>query len=179
MTFDILLSPPDSGEVEEQYVLRALRSGWVAPAGPDLDLFEAEVATRVARSHAVGLSSGTAALHLALLSWGVSPGDVVPVSTLTFAASVNAICYTGATPWFVDSEPETGNLNPELLDRALSQLRHADRPVPCVVPVDLLGTCVDHDALTAVAARHGVRLLADAAESMGSTRDGRPAAVVG
>ena len=119
VSFDILLSPPDTGELEQEYVLRALRSGWVAPAGPDLEAFEAEVAARVGRSHAVALSSGTAALHLALVSWGVGPGDVVPVSTMTFAASVNAICYTGATPWFVDCEPETGNMNPELLDRAL------------------------------------------------------------
>jgi dTDP-4-amino-4,6-dideoxygalactose transaminase len=179
VTFDVLLSPPDAGEVEEQYVLRALRSGWVAPAGPDLEMFEREVASRVGRAHAVALSSGTAALHLALISWGVGPGDVVPVSTLTFAASVNAICYTGATPWFVDSESESGNINPELLDRALRQLRDDGRPVPCVVPVDLLGTCVDHDALTAVAARYDVRILADAAESMGSSRDGRPSASLG
>ena len=179
MTFDVLLSPPDTGEVEEEYVLRALRSGWVAPAGPELDAFEAEVAEKVGRSHAVGLSSGTAALHLALVSWGVGPGDVVPVSTLTFAASVNAICYTGATPWFIDSEPETGNLDPGLLDRALAQLGDEGRSVPCVVPVDLLGTCVDHDAITEVASRHGTRVLADAAESLGSRRNGRSSASLG
>jgi dTDP-4-amino-4,6-dideoxygalactose transaminase len=179
VTFSILLSPPDTGELEQEYVLRALQSGWVAPAGPDLDLFERELASLTRRNHAVALSSGTAALHLALVSWGVGPGDVVPVSTMTFAASVNAICYTGATPWFVDSEPVTGNVNPDLLDQALSELGRAGRAVPCVVPVDLLGTCVDHDAVTEVAERHGVRVLTDAAESLGSTRRGRPSASVG
>ena len=176
VTFKVLLSPPDTGKLEQEYVVRAMQSGWVAPAGPDLELFEREVAALVGRAHAVALSSGTAALHLALVSWGVGPGDVVPVSTMTFAASVNAICYTGASPWFVDSEPETGNIAPELLDRALGELRDDRRRVPCVVPVDLLGTCVDHDAIAAVATRHDVRLLADAAESMGSTRDARPSA---
>ena len=176
VTFEVLLSPPDTGELEEEYVVRAMRSGWVAPAGPDLDLFEREVAAVVGRAHAVALSSGTAALHLALVSWGVGPGDVVPVSTLTFAASVNAICYTGATPWFVDCEPESGNINAELLDRAIRALHDDGRPVPCVLPVDLLGTCVDHDAVTEVARRHGVRVLTDAAESLGSSRGGLPCA---
>jgi dTDP-4-amino-4,6-dideoxygalactose transaminase len=179
VTFQVLLSPPDTGELEQEYVVRAMQSGWVAPAGPDLEAFEGEVASFVGRAHAVALSSGTAALHLALVSWGVGPGDVVPVSTLTFAASVNAICYTGATPWFVDAEPETGNISPELLERALAQLRSEGRRVPCVVPVDLLGTCVDHAALNDIASRYGVRLLSDAAESMGSSRDGRPGASLG
>ncbi len=179
MTFSVLLSPPDTGELEQEYVLRALRSGWVAPAGPDLEMFERDVAVRAGRAHGVALSSGTAALHLALVSWGVGPGDVVPVSTLTFAASVNAICYTGATPWFVDSEPTTGNISAPLLDRALGDLRRTGRSVPCVMPVDLLGTCVDHEAIAEVADRHGVRILTDAAESLGSTRDGRPSAALG
>lgn len=179
MTFSVLLSPPDTGELEQEYVLRALQSGWVAPAGPDLEMFERDVAARAGRAHGVALSSGTAALHLALVSWGVGPGDVVPVSTLTFAASVNAICYTGATPWFVDSEPTTGNISAPLLDRALGDLRRAGRSVPCVMPVDLLGTCVDHEAIAEVVGRHGVRILTDAAESLGSTRDGRPSAALG
>ncbi len=139
MTFKVLLSTPDVGELEQEYVLRAMKSGWVAPAGPDLDAFESEIAARVGREHAVALSSGTAALHLALVSWGVGPGDVVPVSTLTFAATVNAIRYVGAEPHFVDSEPESGNINVALLDEALTALRAAGRRVPCVIPVDLLG----------------------------------------
>lgn len=140
MTFDVLLSPPDVGEFEQSFVMRAMRSGWIAPAGPDQEAFESEIALRVGREHAVALSSGTAALHLALVAWGVKPGDVVPVSTLTFAATVNAIRYVGAEPHFIDCEAESGNMDPELLDQAVTQLLRAGRTVPCVVPVDLLGS---------------------------------------
>ena len=94
----ILLSPRDVGELEREYVLRATKSGWVAPAGPDLDAFEREVAGRVGVPYAVGLSSGNAALDLALVSWGVGRGDVVAVSTFASAAPVNAIPYVGAEP---------------------------------------------------------------------------------
>lgn len=175
----IPLSTPDTGSLEEQYVLAALRSGWVAPAGPDLTAFESEVAERVGVEHAVGLSSGTAALHLALVSWGVGPGDVVPVSTLTFAATANAVRYTGAEPHFVDADLQTGNMRPELLAEALTDIRRKGRSVPAVVPVDLLGACVDYDRISAVCAEHGVRLLADAAESFGATFRGRPAGSFG
>ncbi|WP_372727428.1 aminotransferase class I/II-fold pyridoxal phosphate-dependent enzyme [Nocardioides sp.] len=173
----ILLSAPDVGEVEERHVLRAIRSGWVAPAGPDLAAFESAIAERVGVPHAVALSSGTAALHLALVSWGVGRGDVVPVSTLTFAATVNAIRYVGAEPHFVDCEVETGNISPELLERALVALRAAGRSVPVVVPVDLLGKVADHDALREVAG--DARWLWDAAESFGASYRGRPAGSLG
>ncbi len=175
----ILLSPPDVGELEHEYVLAALRSGWVAPAGPDLTAFEQEVAERVGAAHAVGLSSGTAALHLALVSWGVGPGDVVPVSTLTFAATVNAIRYVGATPHFVDCDPETGNMSPRLLSEALSDLATSGARVPAVIPVDMLGKCVDYAAIKAATEAHGARLLADAAESFGATYEGRAAGSFG
>ncbi len=179
VTFKILLSPPDVGEHEQEYVLAAMRSGWIAPAGPDLEIFEREVADRCKRQYAVALSSGTAALHLALVSWGVGPGDVVPVSTLTFAATVNAIRYVGAEPHFVDSEPESGNINPDLLDEALTRLAAEGRRVPCVLPVDLLGKCADYTRISEIASRHGVRLLADAAESFGASHAGRPAGSFG
>ena len=175
----ILLSPPDVGELEEQYVLAAMQSGWVAPAGPDLDAFEDAVAARVGSSHAVGLSSGTAALHLALVSWGVGPGDVVPVSTFTFAATVNAVRYVGAEPHLVDCDPDTGNMNPRLLRDAMSTLHAAGRRVPVVIPVDMLGKCVDHDAIGAIARDFGARLLCDAAESFGATYGGRAAGSFG
>ena len=118
----ILMSPPDVGELEQEYVLRAMKSGWVAPAGPDLAAFEQEVAERCRVPYAVALSSGTAALHLALLSWGVGPGDVVVTSTMTFAATANVIRYTGAEPYFVDCDPVTANMDPDLLDDALTFL---------------------------------------------------------
>jgi dTDP-4-amino-4,6-dideoxygalactose transaminase len=174
----ILLSPPDVGELEQEYVMRAMRSGWVAPAGPDLDAFEAEVASRVGVAHAVGLSSGTAALHLALVSWGVGPGDVVPVSTFTFAATVNAIRYVGAEPFFVDCD-ETGNVSPALLQRAVGKLRSEGCRVPAIVPVDMLGKCVDYDAISDIATTVGARLLCDAAESFGATFRGRAAGSFG
>lgn len=174
----ILLSPPDVGELEQDYVMRAMRSGWVAPAGPDLDAFEAEVAARVGVDHAVGLASGTGALHLALVSWGVGPGDVVPVSTFTFAATVNAIRYVGAEPFFVDCD-ETGNMSPALLQRAVDQLRSEGRNVPVIVPVDMLGKCVDYAAIGEIAAAAGARLLCDAAESFGATYRGTPAGSFG
>lgn len=175
----ILLSTPDVGALEAEYVARAMASGWVAPAGPDLTAFEDEVAARVGVAHAVGLSSGTAALHLALVSWGVGPGDVVPVSTLTFAATVNAIRYVGATPHFVDSEPESGNMSPVLLGRALESLASSGARVPVVIPVDLLGKCVDYDEIAAVTEAAGARLLCDSAESFGATWNGRPAGSFG
>lgn len=174
MSLSVLLSSPDVGEVEQEYVLAAMRSGWIAPAGPDLDAFESEVATRVGAPHAVGLSSGTAALHLALVSWGVGPGDVVPVSTLTFAASVNAIHYTGATPYLIDSEVDSGNMSAPLLAKALQDLRRQGARVPAVVPVDLLGKCVDYAAIDAVVKEEypDARILSDAAESLGAASDG-------
>jgi dTDP-4-amino-4,6-dideoxygalactose transaminase len=175
----ILLSSPDVGVVEQEFVLRAMQSGWVAPAGPDLNLFESEVAERVGVPHAVALSSGTAALHLALVSWGVGAGDVVPVSTFTFAATVNAIRYVGAEPYFVDCDEETGNMNPALLEQALGTLAAEGRTVPAVVPVDMLGKCVEYDAIVEIAARHGARLLCDAAESFGATHAGRAAGSFG
>lgn len=173
----ILLSPPDVGELEQEYVLRAMQSGWVAPAGPDLTAFEQEVAERVGVPHALALSSGTAALHLALVSWGVGPGDVVPVSTFTFAATVNAIRYVGAEPYFVDCDEGSGNMNPALLASAVRDLRAAGRSVPVVIPVDMLGKVVDFDAIEAAA--DGARVLCDAAESFGAAYRGRPAGSLG
>ncbi|GGF43717.1 pyridoxal-5'-phosphate-dependent protein [Marmoricola endophyticus] len=175
----VLLSAPDVGELEEEYVVDAVRSGWIAPLGPHVDAFEREVAARVGVAHAVALSSGTAALHLALVSWGVGTGDMVPTSTLTFAATANAIVYTGATPVFVDSDPETGNIDAALLDEAITDLRRSGHRVPAVVPVDLLGKCVDYAAVGEVAARHELRVLSDAAESFGAHHSGVPAGAWG
>lgn len=174
MSLSVLLSSPDVGEVEQEYVLAAMRSGWIAPAGPDLDAFEREIAVRVGAPYAVGLASGTAALHLALVSWGVGPGDVVPVSTLTFAASVNAIHYTGATPYLIDSEVDSGNMSAILLAEALRDLRRQGARVPAVIPVDLLGKCVEYAAIDAVvkAEYPDARILSDAAESLGAASDG-------
>lgn len=179
MSYEVMLSLADTGPAEEQAIAAALRSGWVTSAGPCVDGFEREMAQRIGVEHAVALSSGTAALHLALVSWGVGPGDVVPVSTLTFAATVNAIRYVGATPHFVDSDAESGNMSVELLDQAVRALTAAGHRVPVVVPVDLLGKSAEYESIGAIAASVGARVLADSAESVGASYRGRPAGAWG
>lgn len=174
MTDRIYLSSPDVTDVEEQYLVSAFRSGWVAPVGPEIDKFESEIAERVGAGHGVALSSGTAALHLALLVQGVGPGDVVITSSLTFAATANAISYTGAVPYFVDCLPTTGNMDPQLLAEAIKELRRQGANIAAVVPVDLLGKAVDYSSICELAARHEIPIIADAAESLGASHQGRP-----
>jgi dTDP-4-amino-4,6-dideoxygalactose transaminase len=171
----IFLSAPDVSGVEERYLVNALRSGWVAPVGPDLDAFEAEIAARCGTAHAVGVSSGTAALHLALLALGVGPDDAVIVPTLTFAATANAVVYTGAEPVFVDSLPGDGNLDPDLTAATVAELRREGRRVGAIMPVDLFGAVAEYASLTDL----GVPVVEDAAESLGASRDGRPAGSFG
>ena len=179
MSERIYMSSPDVGQREEDALVGALRSGWVAPLGPDVDAFECEVARRVGTAYAVALSSGTAALHLGLLALGVTPGDVVITSTLTFAATANAIVYTGAEPYFIDALPDTGNMDPALLRAALVSLRAAGERVGAIVPVDLLGKAVDYTSILAIADEFDVPVLSDAAESLGATHEGRAAGSFG
>ena len=173
----IFLSPPDAGTAEREALLEAFDSGWLAPAGPHLAAFEEGVAEVVGRARAVALSSGTAALHLALVAHGVGPGDHVLVSDLTFAATVNAIRYVGATPVLIDSRPSTWNISPDLVAEELVARRSA--PPRAAILVDLYGQPADHAALGPLLAEHGVLHLTDAAESLGSTLLGRPAASYG
>ncbi|GAA3673606.1 aminotransferase class I/II-fold pyridoxal phosphate-dependent enzyme [Nocardioides ginsengisoli] len=176
----ILLSPPDVGPAERAALLRAFDSGWLAPLGPEVDAFEAEVAAATGRRHAVALSSGTAALHLALLDLGVGPGDEVVAPTFTFAASVNPIRYCGATPLLVDAEPDTWGLDPALLADLLDERARAGRLPRAIVAVDLYGNVCDHRRLTDVAARYDIPIVEDAAEALGATAaDGRPAGSLG
>jgi dTDP-4-amino-4,6-dideoxygalactose transaminase len=175
----IFMSSPDVGELEQEYVMGAMRSGWIAPLGPDVDGFEADVASRVGVEHAIALSSGTAALHLGLLGLGAGPGDVVVTSTMTFAATANAIIYTGAVPYFVDCELATGNMDPQLLRQALTELRDSGASVKALVPVDLLGKAVNYTELLAIADEFGLPVLADAAESFGATHRGKAAGSFG
>jgi dTDP-4-amino-4,6-dideoxygalactose transaminase len=180
VTHRILLSPPDVGPAERAALLRAFDSGWVAPAGPELDAFEAELATATGRSHAVALSSGTAALHLALLDLGIGPGDEVLVPTLTFVATANAVVYTGATPVFVDVDPATWTLDVGLVEGILRERAAAGRVQPAaVIPVDLYGQCADYRSLLPLCERYGVPVVSDAAESLGARHDGRPAGAYG
>lgn len=174
----IYMSSPDVTDLEEQALVRAIRSGWIAPLGPEVDAFEAELAEYCGRQHAVALSSGTAALHLGLLTLGVKPGDLVLTSSLTFAATTNAIIYTGAQPVFVDSD-ESGNMNPDVLDEAFKTLQSEGKTVKVVVPVDLLGKVADHERIAAVASKYGAAVLSDAAESLGATLSGKSAGAYG
>lgn len=179
MSGRIYMSSPDVGELEEQFLLGALRSGWIAPLGPDVDAFEREIAERTGVRSAVALSSGTAALHLALLGVGAGPGTTVITSTMTFAATANAIVYTGASPLFVDCDPVTGNLSPDLLEEALRDAEARGTRVAAVLPVDLLGRVADYERILPIADRYGVPVVSDAAEALGASRDGRPAGSFG
>ncbi len=174
----IYMSSPDVGQTEEDALVRAFRSGWIAPLGPEVDGFEAELAAYVGRGHAVALSSGTGALHLAMLAMGVEPGSKVISSTMTFAATTNAITYCGAAPVLVDSD-ESGNVDPALVEAAILDQLSRGQHVSAIVPVDLLGKVADHGRLSEIAAEHGVPLIVDAAESLGATRDGQPAGSMG
>ncbi len=171
----IYLSPPDVGADEREALLRAFDSGWVAPAGPELDAFEREIAGLVGWPGAVALSSGTAALHLALLSVGVQPGDDVFVSDLTFAASANAVVYAGASPVFIDSDDSSWNMSPTLLAEALADARRRNRLPSAVVVVDLYGQCADYDEIVPQCRELGIPVIEDAAEAMMATYKGRPA----
>jgi dTDP-4-amino-4,6-dideoxygalactose transaminase len=175
----IYLSSPDVGEAERSAVLAAMESGWIAPLGPEVDAFERDLARRVGVAHGVALSSGTAALHLGLLGLGIGPGDVVVTSTMTFAATANAIMYTGATPVFVDSDHATGNIDVALVAEALETLAAEGTPARALVPVDLLGKAADYTAIEALAREQGLPVLADAAESLGAMHAGRAAGSFG
>lgn len=175
----IFLSPPDVGEAEEKRAFDAIRSGWVAPIGPDLEEFEKAVASLAERKFAVAVSSGTAALHLGLLALGVKPGDAVICSTLTFVATANAISYVGAVPVFVDSDPSTGNLSPRLLAEAIDACVDSGNPVGAVIPVDFLGSVADYQEIVPICAKFGIPVLADAAESVGAMWSGKPAGSFG
>jgi dTDP-4-amino-4,6-dideoxygalactose transaminase len=175
----IYLSPPDVSDVERKLLLDAFDSNWVAPVGPDLDAFEAQVAELVGVRHAVALSSGTAALHLALMAAGVRRGDTVLVPSFTFAASANAVMYLGARPVFVDSTADTWNVDPRLVAEEL-RVRAARGQLPrAVIAVDMYGQCADYEPLLVACDRYGVALIEDAAEALGASYRGRAAGSFG
>jgi len=175
----VFLSPPHLSGLEEQYVANAFATNWITPLGPHVDEFEKEFAAAIGAEHAVALSSGTAAVHLALLLAGVGPGDEVLVSTLTFVASVNPILYLGATPVFIDSDRASWNMDPALLEEALDVRARRGRLPRAVVVVHLYGQSADLDAIAAVCARYGVALIEDAAEALGATYRGQAPGTTG
>ncbi|MGB0590568.1 MAG: DegT/DnrJ/EryC1/StrS family aminotransferase [Myxococcota bacterium] len=175
----IYLSPPHMGPDERRLLMDAFDSNWIAPLGPHVDGFEAEMAARMGGGHAAALSSGTAALHLAMRMLDVGPGDEVFTSTFTFAATANAICYQGASPVFIDSERETWNMDPDLLEEALEAAAKHGRLPKAVVVVDLYGQCANYDAIEPLCERYEVPLIEDAAEALGGSWGGRPAGSFG
>lgn len=175
----IYLSPPDISTRDHAAVDAVLTSNWVAPVGPDLEAFESAVAMLTKRQYAVALNSGTAALHLALQLLNVQPGDSVICPTLTFAASANPICYCGADPIFVDSEPRTWNMDPVLLELELGERAASGELPKAVIVVHLYGQCADMDPILAVCERYGIPVVEDAAEALGASYKGRPAGGMG
>lgn len=175
----IYLSPPHMSQFERAFLLDAFDSNWIAPLGPHVDAMEKEFAAMVGAREAVALSSGTAALHLAMMLLGVGPGDEVITSTLTFAATANAITYVGAMPVFIDSDRDTWNMDAELLAKELRVCARRKKLPKAVLVVDLYGQCADYRPIRKVCARYGVPIVEDAAEALGATYDGQSAGTFG
>lgn len=173
MQKQILLSPPHLGYRELEFVKEAFETNWIAPVGPHLDAFEAEFCQVVGTAHSVAVSSGTAALHLALQLVGIGVGDEVFCSTLTFVATANPILYLGAKPVFIDSDRTTWNMNPVLLSQALEQRAKQGKLPKAVVLVHLYGQSADIDPIQEACDRYNVPLIEDAAEALGATYKGK------
>ena len=177
MTDRIHLSVPHMGTDEQALVQDAFASNWLSTVGPHLEAFEREVAGRLGHgTHGVAVASGTAALHLVLRYAGVSAGDRVAVSTLTFAGSVFPILYLGAIPIFIDSEDRSGNLDADLVEETFRELRLRNALPRVLIAVHLYGQHADLDRLAALCEEFGVTLVEDSAESLGATYKGRETA---
>lgn len=168
-TEQIYLSPPDVGPLERVMLLEAFDSNWVTSVGPQIDAFERDLATLLDVRQAVAVSSGTAALHLALRCAGIGPGDRVVVPSFTFAASANAVAYVGAEPVFMDCSAETWTLDPELLVDELNRRSAIGSQVKAVLTVDLFGQCCDYDTILSECRAREIAVIEDAAEALGST----------
>ncbi len=164
----IWLSSPHMGEAERRYVQDAFDSNWIAPLGPHVNAFEQELARYTGAGNAAALSSGTAAIHLALILAGVEAGDVVLCQSMTFSASANPIVYQGATPVFIDSEPGSWNMDPNSLEDALRHYTQLGKRPKAIIPVHLYGMPARMEELMALAERYGVPIIEDAAEALGS-----------
>lgn len=164
---------------EQKYIKEAFETNWIAPLGPNVDSFEKEIAAYTGVNEAAAVSSGTAAIHLALSLLGVEKGDTVFCSTLTFIASANPILYLGAEPVFIDSELETWNMSPEALEKAFRDAALRGRLPKAVIVVNLYGQSAKMDELSALCAQYEVPMIEDAAESLGSSYKGKPSGSFG
>lgn len=165
--YKIPLDEPNIGELEKEYVLRALESGYVSAVGPLVTEFEERFAAHVGAKYAVATISGTAALHLALRLLGIGPGDEVIVPALTFIATVNPVVYVGATPVVVDVDPLTWNIDPQQVEKAITRHTRA------IIPVHLYGNPADMRRLREIAWRYNLYIIEDAAEALGATYEGQ------
>lgn len=172
MSTKIYLSSPHMSGQEMSYIQQAFDTNWIAPLGPNVTAFEKEFANAVGTKHALALSSGTAAIHLALILSDVQPDDLVLVSTLTFSASVNPIVYLGAKPVFIDSEPTSWNMDPELLATYLKTCSREELPRALVL-VHLYGQCANIEPILELCQQYNIVLIEDAAEALGATYKGQ------
>jgi len=175
----IFLSAPHMSGNEMKYIRGAFETNWIAPLGPNVDAFEKEIANYVGVSEAVAVSSGTAAIHLALFLLDVKKGDKVFCSTLTFVASANPILYQGAEPVFIDSEPETWNMSPQALEKALKDASIDGKLPKAVIVVNLYGQSAKMDEIVSLCNQYDIPIIEDAAESLGSTYKGKASGTFG
>ncbi|HOY52801.1 MAG TPA: aminotransferase class I/II-fold pyridoxal phosphate-dependent enzyme, partial [Prolixibacteraceae bacterium] len=169
----IFLSPPHMGEKELEYVLDVFRSNWMAPVGPHITAFEEAICRLTGAEYGVALSSGTAAIHLALILAGVERGDEVICQSLTFAGSAFPVLYQGAVPVFIDSEPGTWNMDPGILEEAIRERQRQGRRVKAILPVHLYGMPARMDEIMEISRRYEIPVIEDAAEALGSLYKGR------
>lgn len=179
MTQRILLSSPHMSGHEQKYIQEAFETNWIAPLGPNVDGFEQELAKYVEINGAAAVSSGTAAIDLALNLLGVVHDDIVFCSTLTFVASANPILYRGAKPVFIDSEWDTWNMSPQALLRAFEDAKAKGELPKAVIIVNLYGQSAKMDELLAICESYDVPVVEDAAESLGSTYKGKKSGTFG
>ena len=170
----IWLSSPHIGTIELQYVNEAFETNWIAPLGPHVNAFEQGLQDQTQSKHAAALSSGTSAIHLALILLGVKADDVVFCQSITFSASANPIAYQGAIPVFIDSERDTWNMDPLLLRTALEEAKQIGNLPKAIIPVHLYGMPAKMDEILAIAKEYGVPVIEDAAEALGSSIDNKP-----
>jgi len=185
----IYLSSPHMSGHEMGYINEAFTENWIAPLGHNDDLFEKALEDNMCKSHVAALSSGTAALHLALLLLGTGPGDIVVVQSFTFSATVNPVVYCGATPVFVDSEPDTWNMDPDLLEEAIIKCQRGDivaasgsagpARIRAIIPVHRYGMPANMEKISDISLRYGIPVIEDAAEALGSRYKGLPAGSFG
>lgn len=172
-TKKIWLSSPHMGEKEEVYVKEAFDTNWIAPLGPHVDQFEKDLATYTGTQYAAALSSGTAAIHLALILLNVTTDDFVICQSMTFSASANPIRYQGAIPVFVDSEPDTWNMDPNALEDAIKFCLSKNKVPKAIIPVHLYGMPAKMEEILALANKYSIPVIEDAAEALGSTYNGK------